>query len=650
MNNSMFVYQLRSMLPVKSFVRFGLMAFLMMLSASSMAQTPPQSPVSGLKFQYFEGSETELTDLGQLDAKTAGIAAGLDLSLRQREQNYALVFSGFINVPENKSYTLELKTKDWGEIYLDGQLIISRPKQQSIKEKITLDITEGYHSVSFTHVHFDGKQQFDVFVKARRLSRQLIPEHWYFYDDAAVEPPTQDPDAPPTPKLIQGLQYNYYEADDSELSDLSLLTPTDQGTVENLDLSLRQRDKNYALSFDGFIRIETAGKYTLELKNKDWGLLSIDGQLVASQPKKDGLKNKVELFLSAGDHPVNFTHVHFKAKQQFDVYIKSKAIKRRLIPASWLFYDDPDSDSDGDGIIDEEDAFPDDPDEWADLDGDTIGDNADPDIFDDGLKYRYFEADKSELNDLSLLTPVKEGISAGLDLSVRERDENYAIEYSGFVLINKAGLYRLDIDTKHNSEVFVDNKLILSRPKQQTVKDKITLELSEGAHKIKLVTRHFNRQQSGKQKFDLYYQLTKPKKGKRKQIPLSWLVYPDEGTPDSDADGVDDAEDVFPDNPDEWSDLDGDGIGDNEDEAAFEPGLLYQYFEGTQAELEDLSGLTPLTSRVTDDIDLSLRQREQDYALQFSGLIHVPETARYTFDIANDDSTQVTLAGQLLLS
>lgn len=40
-------------------------------------------------------------------------------------------------------------------------------------------------------------------------------------------------------------------------------------------------------------------------------------------------------------------------------------------------YDPPVSDTDGDGIPDDQDAFPSDPTEWADLDLDTIGDNGD---------------------------------------------------------------------------------------------------------------------------------------------------------------------------------------------------------------------------------------------------------------------------------
>ena len=48
--------------------------------------------------------------------------------------------------------------------------------------------------------------------------------------------------------------------------------------------------------------------------------------------------------------------------------------------------DDVDDDDDGDGVANQDDAFPNDPNEWADTDGDGVGDNADdcPD-FDDAL-------------------------------------------------------------------------------------------------------------------------------------------------------------------------------------------------------------------------------------------------------------------------
>ena len=45
----------------------------------------------------------------------------------------------------------------------------------------------------------------------------------------------------------------------------------------------------------------------------------------------------------------------------------------------------PVRDRDGDGVPDNEDAFPDDPKEWKDSDGDGIGDNEDNDDDNDGI-------------------------------------------------------------------------------------------------------------------------------------------------------------------------------------------------------------------------------------------------------------------------
>jgi hypothetical protein len=55
------------------------------------------------------------------------------------------------------------------------------------------------------------------------------------------------------------------------------------------------------------------------------------------------------------------------------------------------FPDDPTEslDSDGDGYGDNSDAFPDDSTEWLDTDGDGIGDNADPDFDGDGIPDSY---------------------------------------------------------------------------------------------------------------------------------------------------------------------------------------------------------------------------------------------------------------------
>ncbi len=46
---------------------------------------------------------------------------------------------------------------------------------------------------------------------------------------------------------------------------------------------------------------------------------------------------------------------------------------------------------------------------------------------------------------------------------------------------------------------------------------------------------------------------------------LSWSINEVTSSSDSDGDGVDDADDAFPNDPNEWADTDGDGVGDNTD-------------------------------------------------------------------------------------
>jgi len=69
-------------------------------------------------------------------------------------------------------------------------------------------------------------------------------------------------------------------------------------------------------------------------------------------------------------------------------------------------------DHDGDGVADDEDAFPEDPKEWADTDGDGIGDNADGDDDGDGVPD---EEDLNPLEDQGDADFDNDGIPDGLD-------------------------------------------------------------------------------------------------------------------------------------------------------------------------------------------------------------------------------------------
>lgn len=66
-------------------------------------------------------------------------------------------------------------------------------------------------------------------------------------------------------------------------------------------------------------------------------------------------------------------------------------------------------DRDGDGVLDDEDAFPDDPTEWADLDNDGVGDNSDPDRDGDGISNDYETQLGTDPNDPASVPPDFDG-------------------------------------------------------------------------------------------------------------------------------------------------------------------------------------------------------------------------------------------------
>ncbi|MGB8330405.1 MAG: PA14 domain-containing protein, partial [Polyangiales bacterium] len=103
-----------------------------------------------------------------------------------------------------------------------------------------------------------------------------------------------------------GLGYEYYELMDLEvLPNFDALTPTATGTVSTADLSMRQREDDFAFRFRGYLRIEVAGSYTFYTTSDDGSQLLLEGDLVVDN---DGLHAATEqsgsVTLSSGYHPI----------------------------------------------------------------------------------------------------------------------------------------------------------------------------------------------------------------------------------------------------------------------------------------------------------------------------------------------------------
>jgi mono/diheme cytochrome c family protein len=91
--------------------------------------------------------------------------------------------------------------------------------------------------------------------------------------------------------LLQGLafaqapanmSYAYYEGSWDKLPDFAGLKPAAAGQASGFDLSLARRPSDFALRFEGYLRLERAGEYRFHLTSDDGSKLFLDDKLVVA--------------------------------------------------------------------------------------------------------------------------------------------------------------------------------------------------------------------------------------------------------------------------------------------------------------------------------------------------------------------------------
>jgi hypothetical protein len=78
-------------------------------------------------------------------------------------------------------------------------------------------------------------------------------------------------------------------------------------------------------------------------------------------------------------------------------------------------------------------------------------------------------------------------------------------------------------------------------------------------------------------------------------------------------------------------------------------GLLVSYYEGEWESLPDFDSLTPIFEEVASIPTHSIRNQDDHYGLRFTGQITVDTSGVYTFMLASDDGSRLTLGGEVLI-
>ena len=139
--------------------------------------------------------------------------------------------------------------------------------------------------------------------------------------------------------LVNGLVLKCYEPKTSPDADFPKKgEPAKVVKAEIVDHSLRTRDENFGLVFEGFVEIPEAGDYTFHLASDDGSYLSLAGMQIIDNGGSHGVVEKSrKLSLEAGIYELGVKFYQGTGAYSLSLHWTGPEIEKQVVPASTLY-------------------------------------------------------------------------------------------------------------------------------------------------------------------------------------------------------------------------------------------------------------------------------------------------------------------------
>ncbi|RBL88014.1 fibronectin type III domain-containing protein [Chitinophaga flava] len=138
----------------------------------------------GLQYDYYEFSDiTQLPDFNSITPVKSGSVDNITLDIRNHDNNFALKFAGYINLPVSGTYTFYTASDDGSKLYIDGfdntKLVVNNDYLQGTTERSgTKTLSAGRHAIYITYFQRGGGFTLTASYKGpngSNIAKQLIP-------------------------------------------------------------------------------------------------------------------------------------------------------------------------------------------------------------------------------------------------------------------------------------------------------------------------------------------------------------------------------------------------------------------------------------------------------------------------------------------
>ncbi|MBD0255362.1 MAG: T9SS type A sorting domain-containing protein [Cytophagales bacterium] len=137
----------------------------------------PAATTSGLDYQYYEGTGwSVLPDFNALTAIKSGTAANFDLGVRNRDDNFGVSFTGFVNVPTDGTYTFYTSSDDGSKLFIGTTQVVDNDGLHATQERSgSIGLKAGRHAVRVVFFEAGGGEVLSVSYAGPGIAKQTIP-------------------------------------------------------------------------------------------------------------------------------------------------------------------------------------------------------------------------------------------------------------------------------------------------------------------------------------------------------------------------------------------------------------------------------------------------------------------------------------------
>jgi len=177
----------------------------------------------------------------------------------------------------------------------------------------------------------------DLQQKMMRLSvgaRRPLSTNPRPYDSAQIPPYV------PQVAVRNGLKWKSYEGYWPWLPDLRTLPPINVGERAGISTSVRCRENDFGISFEGYVNIATAGAYTFQINSNSGASLWVhEAHVIDNDTQYAPAKTSATVNLKTGLHPIRLFYRHQGGTPSLDLRYAGPGITMTPIPESVFFQD-----------------------------------------------------------------------------------------------------------------------------------------------------------------------------------------------------------------------------------------------------------------------------------------------------------------------